>query len=208
MTIKAIKILSYLILSYDTISLTHAGIPPQSPTPIWQIPSDEMSFAYHQDGMTVFHGNMTLSGTLTLSWYRDDKWQLSAIFSPDKASRQKLPVIYDDYYQNDIEIELNRIPLDKPQNTANKNSQAIYQALSRQRLSLIKPYFVLPPKPTWDEDDETDVTIAHDYPATITISEFGTSVECDFRYYYATATQIIPPKPKQKGKAIEAGEGC
>ena len=168
----------------------------------------EMHLAFHNEGsgLTVFHGKMTLTGTLGLSWYYDDKdWQLSASFTPDKGSHARLPHVSNNYYPDTDApiILLNSIPLDAPSRYDSDWKLISKHAPLPNIKKLIGKKFPLPPKPTSNrEEDDSPV---YNYPAKITITAYGSSVECDGRDYYATAIAITPLTQKgSKGEQL----GC
>ena len=168
----------------------------QTPEPAWTIPAGSGWQRVHYDpsnGLIVFSGRQTLSGTLKLEWEtREDEVFTNLVFRPDAASRRRMPLVSDTYSQNPMDILLNQVNLQ-----ANDNPPPA----APQPRRLLARYFAGVPASVLQRPEGRI-----NRPATITVSRFGTSVECDRRYYYADTVAI---RPGGRTRLTSAGEnGC
>ena len=168
----------------------------QTPEPAWTVPAGSGWQRVHYDpsnGLIVFSSRQTLSGTLKLEWEtREEEMFTNLVFRPDAASRRRMPFVANAYNQNPMDILLNQVNLqanDNPPPAATPPRQ------------LLARYFAGVPASVLQRPEGR---ISR--PATITVSRFGMSVECDRRYYYADTVAI---RPTARSHILSAGEdGC
>lgn len=165
------------------------------PEPAWQIPAGsgwQRSHYLPDSGLLVFSGRQILSGTLKLEWEtREDEVLTRLVFRPDDAGRRRMPFVADAYNQNPMDILLNGVNLqtDGSQRPAPSPRRLLARYFSGVPAGILR---------------QPEGRVSR--PATITVSRFGMSVECDRRYYYADTAAI---RPAGRNRVQPPGEnGC
>lgn len=152
-------------------------------------------FSSYGDTTHIFHGTMTLYGTLVIE---NENRQINLTFFPNSQSMNHLP--HTEEYGKAEQIYLNRSHLDRPVRF-DHNSEIIsaHKPLIDNKV-LVQRAFSDIPSGFWQSQNAKIVR-----SAAIDITEFAVSVECDWDSYHATVISIRPLNTPRTNPKIQHG---